>query len=579
MKTCKSLIFGMTLIATFFLLTTSVALSSTLILQKSPVNTHGFTGLPLTNDGWTDFRHMIREQNLYQDARVVFVSNSNGNDSTGEIYDVNAITFDSNGMFQPVGTVNAFKTMSEAYNNMRSGYPDIILLERGSEWGDGATFGPALKSGRSITERHIIASYGSGDRPKIFNLYLNGRLSRYLIVSGLHGWHDNWFESGRFINITNEASQHQLYEDLRSDKQYNNKIQGGESGFIENIVIRRCVFTDYAAWDGIFYTHYEKNLLLEENIFYKPQRERLDTSTGQPYECYDQVSDDTYWCHGRSLYQSSGSLDNSNGRNEIFIRRNIFYWIGRGTDHRRGAHVDNNLHVRSGIGFGGGGSSTIDFVQSANAVNNVFMQSASIRLTNIDGALIQNNIFTDPVAVTGALTVIYAEGGTAVKVAKNQEISHNIIYGFRAPGSTGRGIQHRLVDVENVSVHNNDIQMVTGSSDLMEAVGLNMSGIRYYDNRYYSTHPANSWFSTGSLNGWIAHSGETGAQAIQVSYPDPSRTIRSYNVSLGGNADTEEFMNEVIQQSRHNWRPEYTACAVNNYVRDGFGKKPVECNF
>ena len=49
--------------------------------------------------------------------------------------------------------------------------------------------------------------------------------------------------------------------------------------------------------------------------------------------------------------------------------------------------------------------------------------------------------------------------------------------------------------------------------------------------------------------------------------------MASYNGTLGGEATFEAFAEEVRQQSKTNWRPAYTAQAVNAYIREGFKAK------
>lgn len=547
---------------------------------------HSVTGLPLTEDGWTDFAALIQgdaaaaaQAGAYDDARVVFVSSSDGDDATGQIYSILDITFDENGMFQPQGPVNAFATLAEAYTNVRSGYPDILLLKRGDEWAERQTFNSELKSGRSITERSIVATYGTGDRPKLYNLYINGRLAQFTIVAGLHSWFDDWLEdnTARFINITNETSKHQLYEDLYSDRQYSNKIQSGADGFIENIVIRRCVFKDYAAWDGIFYTWKVRDFLFEENIFYKPRRARLDDD------------DELYVAHGRHFYLAPFDSQTDT----ITIRRNIFYGGERESiDIRSGGIMDNNLSLKNDLTTIGGRGGSADKIQSAQVVNNVFLEGTpntsdgnTLNLINIDGGIVRGNIWTDEIDLGIGINTINIVGFEDVHIAKNIDISENIVYGFSGAGAArALTVSSDLQEVENLTIDSNEFQYVNGSAEIIlhrEWQADRFAGFTYSDNRYYSTAAESGWFTPGgTLAGWIAESGETGAQAgLITSYSDPDRTIRTYNQALGGGADTEEFMLEALKQSRHNWRSEYTACGVNNYIRAGFDKDPVECAF
>jgi hypothetical protein len=55
-------------------------------------------------------------------------------------------------------------------------------------------------------------------------------------------------------------------------------------------------------------------------------------------------------------------------------------------------------------------------------------------------------------------------------------------------------------------------------------------------------------------------------------FPSPERTVASYNESLGGDASFEAFAAQVREQSRANWREEYTASAIVEYFRAGVGK-------
>lgn len=53
-------------------------------------------------------------------------------------------------------------------------------------------------------------------------------------------------------------------------------------------------------------------------------------------------------------------------------------------------------------------------------------------------------------------------------------------------------------------------------------------------------------------------------------YLDPNRDCGTYNASLGGAGTTAAFLTECRLQSRDNLRSQYTAAAVNAYIRAGF---------
>jgi hypothetical protein len=101
------------------------------------------------------------------------------------------------------------------------------------------------------------------------------------------------------------------------------------------------------------------------------------------------------------------------------------------------------------------------------------------------------------------------------------------------------------------------------------------TGFSFSANRYYTTAVTAEWFSVDNeskpYTDWVSLSGETGSSAQQVAFPDPSRTVSSYHASIGGGATFEAFIAEARHQSRANWRVAYTAAAVNDYLRQGFG--------
>ena len=98
--------------------------------------------------------------------------------------------------------------------------------------------------------------------------------------------------------------------------------------------------------------------------------------------------------------------------------------------------------------------------------------------------------------------------------------------------------------------------------------------ITYKNNTYYSSLSSNSWFKPqGSELGfvsWSSISGDLGSLPTEKSFADSTRTVASYSASIGGLESFNGFMSEARKQERYNWRVEYTAGAVNDYIREGF---------
>ena len=112
--------------------------------------------------------------------------------------------------------------------------------------------------------------------------------------------------------------------------------------------------------------------------------------------------------------------------------------------------------------------------------------------------------------------------------------------------------------------------------------GESRSRARWLRNVYYSRLAENEWFEIGGngkwlgadsqqgdLAAWKKASGETGS-AKKVSFPDSSRSIETYQESLGETATMDAFITNLLAQSKYTWRPEYNAGAVNDWTRAGF---------
>jgi alpha-glucosidase (family GH31 glycosyl hydrolase) len=94
------------------------------------------------------------------------------------------------------------------------------------------------------------------------------------------------------------------------------------------------------------------------------------------------------------------------------------------------------------------------------------------------------------------------------------------------------------------------------------------------NNVFDSIAAPNSWFQVGammSLTQWRALVNDTTSVAQSIPFPDPTRTIATYHASIGGTPTLQAFMAGARLQSKSNWRVQYTAQAVNDYIRAGFG--------
>ena len=580
----KSILISITLILCS-VLSTMAALEAPQNLRIGTGGTgelHDFTGLPITAEGWTDFDTLT--DSGYSSARVLFVSSLSGNDTSAANnitsnghYGISDVTFDSNGIFQaPIGVI-PFATIATAYDYCRNGYPDILLLERGGSWTAGLGVDSPV-AGSSQTTPHIIASYGSsGDRPKLSEVPLSVDTddSDYLVVSGIEFYAADWEDAFRAIDVGGTAT-YQTFEDCYFDGTEAVNIIGTS---VDHIVFRRCIWLHGDNRDGQMYEQFTSNFLLEDCIFYEPYSDSYPSLTQ----------------FGRHLYMANP--DTGNGKSsDITIRGCIFFGGDReGVDLRGGGNFYHNLVVQGAVYVGDRGSET-RYQTAADVYQNVLLEGSprdgdptTIVLSGNDGSKVYDNIISDNRNVTRSTTgiVIIGESGSTPPLlsAKNIEIYDNIIYDLVSSDGKGYGIRilEDLTSIENIYIHDNDVQMPNGHgggalmmySDTMLAYNAH----RFENNKYYSTGAESSWFKQGNLSAWVSNSGETGASSTQISYTAPTRTVGSYNGTIGGLSTSKAFMAAALKQSRSNWTQILTAYAAINYIRAGFDKAPIHAKW
>jgi len=104
-------------------------------------------------------------------------------------------------------------------------------------------------------------------------------------------------------------------------------------------------------------------------------------------------------------------------------------------------------------------------------------------------------------------------------------------------------------------------------------------GVSLFDNTYHSSAPdppdawSRGWFQLAgsvAMDEWTQVTGDSNPTVGQVTFVDADRDVDSYMGSLDQPATYEAFIAATLSQSRFNWQPEYTAEAVNAYVREGF---------
>jgi hypothetical protein len=162
----------------------------------------------------------------------------------------------------------------------------------------------------------------------------------------------------------------------------------------------------------------------------------------------------------------------------------------------------------------------------------------------------------------------------------NVEVAGNIIYDWpcAGDGNASVGIINNATATGTFRIHDNTIDMSTGGFVLGDPNQPNNHPVaaQYSNNRYFTSNAQPNQFNYhNTFSEWMNWAHDNGTQWGPGAYPDASRTIATYMQSVGGTPSLEAFMERARVQERGHWAGQYTAGAVNAYIRAGFGMTPT----
>lgn len=549
-------------------------------------------------DGWTIFRPDA-------DSRIIYVSSIAGDDAVAKVYSP-ADEIIGKDPFHPAGQVKAFKTISAAMKNARASQPDWVLLRRGDDWQENIG---EIPSGRDRDNPFLLSAYGDRpDRPVL-------RLDKAVVLP-LRGFHDVAFvglefycdvkdpKSPRFnpgargslvnVYVAKGGSGRRLLLEDCCLRYMPATVHSADDGRLEDIAFRRCLILDNYSRMGHAQGIYAQgaSILLEENIF---------DHNGWLIQGKDNQQRDG----GATMFNHNTYFSNCHDtvfRGNMFLRASSMgnkWTANSGPGSARNLTMDNNLYIEGEIGIGAGGNKPGPLrFKNVTITNNVFMHIGramptsrelgwDISIADWDGGLVAGNLLlhqnTDKVNGVYGIHICSARdkgkyNGTGVH-CRNISIRDNIMYGLRT--SYGGILITEGQCLSGITISDNLIQFPGLQSVLISAQG-SLTGMAFSNNTYFSGIAPGKWFSAGEdkksnadFAAWVAATGDTGSAARQVGFRDPARTVEAYNASLGGKATLEDFIEQARKQSRANWRKEYTAAAVNAYIRAGFQQLPA----
>jgi hypothetical protein len=507
------------------------------------------------SQGWTAFTESA-------DTAKVYVSSSQGDDANSGASEQEAV-----------------RTLARGISLLRDGRPDWLLLRRGDTW-SGERFGVWTRSGRSASEPMLVGSYGASPaRPRVqtgarHGFRTEGTPVSHLSVVGVH------FEASGHTGSETDvggglagvrwmgAGQDVLFEDCMFERYGTNfTIHKVYPGTLSDFRVRRCVLVDAFRVQGNghsqgLYASGVDGLLIEECVFdHNGWSETVTGAVATMFNHNTYINSDDVVMRG-NLFLRAASMGNK-------FRSDV-------TGDFTNLTLEDNLYVEGEIGVGVGGNTNDPLrFQNVTIRGNVFMHIGRTRptgrsfawylgVTDVDGALVEENYFLHQPLFDNSFGISLGGGS-----GRNQTIQRNTFYGVR-----GRALR---VDAQsswqNILVANNTVQDPVTQSRLVDHSGT-FGPVSYQSNTYSSGAPSSGWFRVDgadhSHSQWQAASGEQGSAATAVLYVDPSRDVGTYQASLGGTATFEAFVAEARSQSQANWRSEYTAGAVNAYVKAGF---------
>ena len=540
------------------------------------------------------------------DSRLVYVDAESGSDSTGQFHAPGDPEIGPDPL-RPQGQVRAFRTLAAAEAMLRQNAPDWLLLRAGRVWYESLP----VRRGRSPTERMVVAAWGDGPRPELRTGAERGIATSApvnLAVVGIRFWAHTRDTDGPFFTgyagrsgisfaTQTAGSQNQVRDTLIEDcvfRSYaSNEVNGKRPNEpVVRLAIRRSIFSGNYKSSGQghsqgLYHGGEGNLtdvptvLLQENLFdHNGWRIQSENGDNNP-----EGGQATFFNH--NTYFSSVS--------NVLFQRNIFLrassmgtkWTAAPGEGERTTSVviDNNLYAEGELGIGiGGNDPGADRFDDVSIRNNVFTDIGRTRPTNrslswgieaIDwghGSIVGNLFIHQRAAINNT----YAIDVSAPTGIDTVLIEHNVIANMRSNNSGGLVRLRNGLNVGEVLFSNNTVQAPSDSPLVnLSTGGYAFSGL----NRYHSAAAADRLFridgNPANLAAWITASGDLGASAAPIVFPDPDRDLETYMEYLGLGSGFDDFVEAVHGQSRANWNPALTAGAINDWLRGGFGMPAV----
>ncbi len=447
-----------------------------------------------------------------------------------------------------------FRSIQRGYAALRDGQPDQVLLRCGDTWNESAQIN-ITKGCNTPGQYIVIGSYGAGPRPKL-TFPVNGFRGESLgkrraAITGLEiagtntnetsgiimlSWHDVLIEDCLIRNFRDNI----VVQDVASNGSF--RVLG--------LKIRRNVVVD-AKYTGApsngrsqgFYIGGCDGWLIEGNVF---DRCGIEGSI---------------FSHNGYVHQTCGA---GTYRDNITARS-----PSEGVQQRPGGNMINNLALANSYGLymgsttGAQGLVSYNVVLDSKDINPIDRRGIGLL---IDGSnQVTSNVAAHNVGGTGLGSV----KGMAMRDFTGT-VSGNMVYDWPNPIAAESQCYHfEDGGTSPVTFTGNGGFQPQASIVLELNPNRSTVGFTSYNNRYWSALTILPAFRPLNWNTWRSAVGEAGTTFAPVA--PVNAKISTYMKEIGFAGGLDEFMVEARKQGKQNWRTQFTALGVNEWVRAKFG--------
>jgi len=272
-----------------------------------------------------------------------------------------------------------------------------------------------------------------------------------------------------------------------------------------------------------------------------------------------------------------------NNKNTCIIGNIVTRNASIGISLNSGGIISNNLIAQNAIGMQAKSTHVVRIEKNVaiEAVDDVAPKGFHLLLGKADDhnnnpggpATVRDNIFANTLSTSNNSPVtIDTNDGASGKIS-TRLFSGNKFYNTHA--SAALSINDDTGSKDSLTLDKNEFNEPNKASTQMIYLLSNNSDtdtrLSFTDNTY--SNPLFSLNNSGlNFTNWLTRVNSTGEAVTVQPYIAPTRNIDSYHGSLGRTASIASFMGEAREQSRYNWRSEYKATTVNEYIRQGFEK-------